>query len=46
MAENIEWLRGQAGAGSKMMLWAHNYHVSSVPGAMGSYLRATTVTHM
>ena len=41
MAENIEWLRGQAGAGSKMMLWAHNYHVSSVPGAMGSYLRAT-----
>jgi len=40
MAENIQWLRDQAGAGSKMMLWAHNYHVSGVPGAMGSYLRA------
>jgi erythromycin esterase len=39
MAENIQWLRGQAGVGAKMMLWAHNYHVSSVPNAMGSYLR-------
>ena len=22
-----------------MMLWAHNYHVSNLPGAMGSHLR-------
>lgn len=39
MAENIQWLRDQA-PGEKMMLWAHNYHVSNVAGAMGSYLRS------
>ena len=40
MAENIQWLRSQA-PGAKMMLWAHNYHVSNLAGAMGSYLRKT-----
>jgi erythromycin esterase len=40
MAENIQWLRGQAPAGTKMMLWAHNFHVSNRAGAMGSYLRS------
>jgi erythromycin esterase len=39
MAENTRWLLDQLPAGSRMMLWAHNYHVSGVPGAMGSHLR-------
>jgi erythromycin esterase len=40
MAENIQWLKQQARPDSRMMLWAHDYHISAVPGAMGSYLRA------
>lgn len=41
MAENAAWLTEQLGAGRKIVLWAHNYHVSTVAGAMGSYLRST-----
>lgn len=41
MAENVEWLLQQAGPGTKAVLWAHNFHVSTIPGAMGSYLRAS-----
>jgi erythromycin esterase len=41
MAENVQWLAQQAGPGARMMLWAHDYHISAVPGAMGSYLRST-----
>lgn len=40
MAENIEWLRSQAGPDARMMLWAHNLHISAGPGWMGSLLRA------
>ena len=38
MAENAEWLLSRAPAGSKLVLWAHNAHVSRRAGAMGSYL--------
>jgi len=40
MAENAVWLHEQAGPGSKVVLWAHNLHVSQVTGWMGSHLRA------
>lgn len=42
MAENIVWLLNAAGPETKMVLWAHNYHVSVDPRTgetMGSYLR-------
>lgn len=42
LAENVSWVLDQAGAGAKIILWAHNYHVGidSVSGnTMGSYLR-------
>lgn len=45
MAENVRWLLEQEGPGTKMMLWAHNGHVShargSVAGAdsVGRHLR-------
>jgi len=40
MAENAEWLLSRAPAGSKLILWAHNAHVSRRAGAMGGYLDA------
>jgi erythromycin esterase len=45
MAENAQWLLAQEPAGTKMVLWAHNGHVSAEPapffanGTMGSHLR-------
>jgi erythromycin esterase len=42
MAENVKWLLDQEPAGTKMMLWAHNGHVSADPepyANMGSRLR-------
>ncbi len=44
MAENIEWILEHEGPESKIMLWAHNYHVSKNEGintnkTMGSYLK-------
>ncbi|RYE30143.1 MAG: erythromycin esterase family protein [Sphingobacteriaceae bacterium] len=44
MAENIAWILEHEGPESKMMLWAHNYHVSKNEGintnkTMGSYLK-------
>ncbi|HEX2191384.1 MAG TPA: erythromycin esterase family protein [Longimicrobiaceae bacterium] len=39
MAENAAWLLDQAGPGARMVLWAHNAHVSAGVGAMGSHLR-------
>jgi erythromycin esterase len=41
MAENTEWLLDQTGAGAKIVLWAHNYHVSVASNgpSMGWYLR-------
>lgn len=38
MAENVAWLLSRAPSGSKIILWAHNSHVSRRDGAMGSYL--------
>ena len=40
MAENTVWLTDQLGPDSKWVLWAHNFHVSSQPGAQGSFLRS------
>jgi len=40
MAENIGWIRDQAGANGKVVLWAHNGHIQSVEGFMGGHLRA------
>jgi erythromycin esterase len=41
MAENTQWLLDQAGPSARMVLWAHNYHVSNLPTSMGGYLRRT-----
>ncbi|MFP5287346.1 MAG: erythromycin esterase family protein [Thermoanaerobaculia bacterium] len=38
MAENVEWILDHAPAGSKIVLWAHNAHVSKAPGWMGRFL--------
>jgi len=38
MAENAARFLDRAPAGSKMVLWAHNAHVSRREGAMGSFL--------
>lgn len=37
MARNVEWILDQA-PGAKIVLWAHNAHVSREEGAMGGYL--------
>lgn len=37
MAANTQWIL-QQNPGAKMAIWAHNYHVSRVRGAQGSYL--------
>jgi erythromycin esterase len=42
MAENVEWILEQEGPEAKIVLWAHNYHVSVDPvneWTMGSHLR-------
>ena len=46
MAENVEWILDEGGPGARMMLWAHNSHVSAAPEnggfrSMGSHLRET-----
>jgi erythromycin esterase len=38
MAENVGWILDHAPTGSKIVLWAHNLHVSREPGWMGNYL--------
>jgi erythromycin esterase len=40
MAENAGWVRDQAGPNGRIVLWAHNGHINSVPEYMGGYLRA------
>lgn len=40
MAENAGWIRDQAGPNGRIVLWAHNGHINSVPEYMGGYLRA------
>jgi erythromycin esterase len=39
MAENVAWLAEFLGQDSRLVLWAHNYHVSTQEGAMGQWLR-------
>jgi erythromycin esterase len=39
MAENSIWLLEQGGPDAKIVLWAHNGHVSNRPGWMGSHLQ-------
>src|SRR5208282_1824521 len=39
MAENVKWILDNEPAGTKIMLWAHNGHISTDPSAMGSVLR-------
>ena len=39
MAENTLWIRDRIGPDGRMVLWAHNGHVSAWPGAQGWYLR-------
>ena len=40
MAENTVWLHRRLGPESRIVLWAHNFHVSTQPGAQGWYLRS------
>lgn len=39
MAENTVWLQRRLGPDARMVLWAHNFHVSTQPGAQGWFLR-------
>jgi erythromycin esterase len=39
MAENTVWLADHLGPDSKIVVWAHNYHVSTLPNAQGSFMR-------
>jgi len=41
MAENIRWILDQEGPNAKIVIWAHNWHVSTPPngGSMGVHLR-------
>jgi erythromycin esterase len=39
MAENVKWTLDHEPTETKIMLWAHNGHVSTSPSAMGSVLR-------
>lgn len=41
MAKNVDWILQQAPPGAKIVLWAHNYHVSRRPDSMGGYLEQT-----
>lgn len=41
MAENTAWWLEQLGPESRVVLWAHNFHVSTLSGAQGSFLDAT-----
>ncbi len=40
MAENIQWIDGDEGPGTRMMIWAQNAHVSRVGNMMGRSLKA------
>lgn len=39
MADNAAWITSQLGSDGKIVLWAHNFHVSTNPVAMGADLR-------
>lgn len=38
MADNAVWLTEQLGPDGRIVLWAHNFHVSEQQGAMGAFL--------
>jgi len=38
MAENVDWILAHSPANTKIVLWAHNGHVSKRAGWMGDYL--------
>lgn len=38
MANNVEWILGHAPPGAKVILWAHNSHISRAPEYMGDFL--------
>lgn len=38
MAFNAEWIVSHSPEDAKIILWAHNHHISKAPGCMGSYL--------
>ena len=40
MSRNVSWILDQAGPGAKVVIWAHNLHVSKRDGWMGQYLEA------
>ena len=40
MADNVAWILAHQPRGTRMVVWAHDSHVSRIQGAMGSYLRA------
>jgi erythromycin esterase len=50
MAQNVEWLLKEAYPKEKIVLWAHNGHVSTAPSAgfrpMGSWLRESLGSEM
>ena len=41
MAENTERVMRQIGPEGRMVLWAHNYHISNQRNAQGSYMKET-----
>jgi erythromycin esterase-like protein len=41
MADNVRWILDHSPAGTKIVLWAHNSHVSRMPDQMGAYLDET-----
>jgi len=41
MAENTEWISRRIGPEGRMVLWAHNSHISNQLGRQGSFLRET-----
>jgi erythromycin esterase len=41
MAENIGWIRDRAPAGARIVLWAHNGHITGAQPYMGGYLRSS-----
>ncbi len=40
MAENVAWLQEQAGGSSKVIVWAHNDHITRQASAMGAHLQS------
>jgi erythromycin esterase len=39
MADNIKWILNHTPTKTKLVLWAHNYHIQKLPPRMGTYLQ-------